>query len=60
MLATFQVEDLKSKLAVQEIELHQRNKDTEALIDKIGQQTEKLSQEKTTADEEEQKVQRYE
>ncbi|XP_033023836.1 dynein heavy chain 11, axonemal-like [Lacerta agilis] len=51
-----QVEDLKSKLAVQEIELHQRNKDTEALIDKIGQQTEKLSQEKATADEEEQKV----
>uniref|UniRef100_A0A8D0L2M4 Dynein axonemal heavy chain 11 n=1 Tax=Sphenodon punctatus TaxID=8508 RepID=A0A8D0L2M4_SPHPU len=51
-----QVEDLKSKLAVQEIELHQRNKDTEALIAKIGQQREILSQEKATADEEEQKV----
>ncbi|MEE6489661.1 hypothetical protein FKM82_015639, partial [Ascaphus truei] len=52
----FQVEDLKSKLAIQEVELHQRNKDTEALIAKIGQQTEKLNQEKTVADAEEQKV----
>ncbi|XP_042314347.1 dynein axonemal heavy chain 11-like [Sceloporus undulatus] len=51
-----QVEDLKSKLAIQETELHQRNKDTEALIDKIRQQTEKLSQEKVMADEEEQRV----
>ncbi|KAJ7345633.1 hypothetical protein JRQ81_001583, partial [Phrynocephalus forsythii] len=50
-----QVEDLKSRLAIQEIELHQRNKDTEALIDKIKWQTEKLSQEKATADEEESK-----
>ncbi|XP_071977799.1 dynein axonemal heavy chain 11-like isoform X1 [Engystomops pustulosus] len=52
----FQVEDLKSKLAIQEVELHQRNKDTEALIDKIGQQTEKLNQEKSVADDEEKKV----
>ncbi|XP_072275197.1 dynein axonemal heavy chain 11-like [Pyxicephalus adspersus] len=52
----FQVEDLKSKLAVQEVELHQRNRDTEALIDKIGQQTEKLNQEKSVADAEERKV----
>ncbi|KAM3917468.1 dynein axonemal heavy chain 11-like [Leptodactylus fuscus] len=52
----FQVEDLKSKLATQEVELHQRNKDTEALIDKIGHQTEKLNQEKSVADEEEKKV----
>ncbi|KAH0621501.1 hypothetical protein JD844_022871 [Phrynosoma platyrhinos] len=51
-----EVEDLKSKLAIQETELHQRNKDTEALIDKIRQQTEKLSQEKATADKEEQRV----
>ncbi|XP_078250276.1 dynein axonemal heavy chain 11-like [Pogona vitticeps] len=51
-----QVEDLKSKLAIQEIDLHQRNKDTEALIEKIKQQTEKLSQEKATADEEEHRV----
>uniref|UniRef100_A0A8C5QH48 AAA+ ATPase domain-containing protein n=1 Tax=Leptobrachium leishanense TaxID=445787 RepID=A0A8C5QH48_9ANUR len=52
----FQVEDLKSKLAIQEVELHQRNSDTEALIVKIGQQTEKLNQEKTTADAEERKI----
>ncbi|XP_069077648.1 dynein axonemal heavy chain 11-like [Pleurodeles waltl] len=51
-----QVEDLKSKLATQEVELHQRTKDTEALIAKIGQQTEKLNQEKSVADAEEQRV----
>ncbi|KAM4697873.1 dynein axonemal heavy chain 11-like [Rhinophrynus dorsalis] len=51
-----QVEDLKSKLAIQEVELHQRNRDTEALIAKIGQQTEKLNQEKMIADAEERKV----
>ncbi|XP_053327234.1 dynein axonemal heavy chain 11-like [Spea bombifrons] len=52
----FQVEDLKSKLAIQEVELHQRNRDTEALIAKIGQQTEKLNQEKSVADAEERKI----
>ncbi|XP_061081745.1 dynein axonemal heavy chain 11 [Conger conger] len=52
----YQVEDLKAKLAVQEVELHQRNTDTEAIISKIGQQTEKLNQEKAVADSEEQKV----
>uniref|UniRef100_UPI00398F1A35 dynein axonemal heavy chain 11 n=1 Tax=Pristiophorus japonicus TaxID=55135 RepID=UPI00398F1A35 len=51
-----QVEDLKAKLAVQEMELHQRNKDAEALITKVGQQTEKLNQEKAIADAEEQRV----
>ncbi|XP_067892376.1 dynein axonemal heavy chain 11 [Heterodontus francisci] len=51
-----QVEDLKAKLAVQEMELHQRNKDAEALITKVGQQTEKLNQEKAVADAEEQRV----
>uniref|UniRef100_W5MKY4 Dynein, axonemal, heavy polypeptide 9 like n=1 Tax=Lepisosteus oculatus TaxID=7918 RepID=W5MKY4_LEPOC len=51
-----QVEDLKAKLATQEVELHQRNRDTEALIAKIGQQTEKLNQEKAVADAEEQRV----
>ncbi|XP_039611034.1 LOW QUALITY PROTEIN: dynein heavy chain 11, axonemal-like [Polypterus senegalus] len=51
-----QVEDLKAKLAIQEVELHQRNKDTEALIAKIGQQTEKLNQEKAVADAEERRV----
>uniref|UniRef100_F6QQT7 AAA+ ATPase domain-containing protein n=1 Tax=Xenopus tropicalis TaxID=8364 RepID=F6QQT7_XENTR len=51
-----QVEDLKSKLAVQEVELQQKNRDMEALISKVGQQTEKLNQEKTVADAEERKV----
>ncbi|XP_047669676.1 dynein axonemal heavy chain 11 [Tachysurus fulvidraco] len=51
-----QVEDLKAKLALQEVELHHRNSDTEALIAKIGQQTDKLNQEKSVADEEEHRV----
>ncbi|XP_071376580.1 dynein axonemal heavy chain 11 [Centroberyx affinis] len=51
-----QVEDLKAKLAVQEVELWQRNTDTEALIAKIGQQTDKLNQERAVADAEEQRV----
>ncbi|KAM6338976.1 LOW QUALITY PROTEIN: dynein axonemal heavy chain 11 [Podargus strigoides] len=53
--ADFQVEDLKSKLASQEAELL-RNQDAEALIAKIGFQTEEVSQEKAIADAEEQKV----
>ncbi|XP_039198067.1 dynein heavy chain 11, axonemal isoform X1 [Crotalus tigris] len=52
----FQVEDLKYKLASQEAELQLRNQDAEALITKIGLQTEKVSKEKATADAEEQKV----
>lgn len=56
---SFQVEDLKAKLAVQEVELWQRNSEIEALIAKIGQQTDKLNQERTVADSEEQRV-RYE
>ncbi|XP_074840744.1 dynein axonemal heavy chain 11 isoform X2 [Carettochelys insculpta] len=51
-----QVEDLKSKLACQEAELQLRNQDAEALITKIGLQTEKVSQERATADSEEQKI----
>uniref|UniRef100_A0A3Q2VPV0 Dynein axonemal heavy chain 11 n=1 Tax=Haplochromis burtoni TaxID=8153 RepID=A0A3Q2VPV0_HAPBU len=51
-----QVEDLKAKLAVQEVELWQRNTDIEALIAKIGQQTDKLNQERAVADGEEQRV----
>ncbi|XP_029444925.1 dynein heavy chain 11, axonemal [Rhinatrema bivittatum] len=53
---TAQVEDLKAKLASQEAELQLRNQDAEALITKIGLQTEKVSQEKAIADAEEQKV----
>nr|XP_032639292.1 dynein heavy chain 11, axonemal isoform X5 [Chelonoidis abingdonii] len=51
-----QVEDLKSKLASQEAELQLRNQDAEALITKTGLQTEKVSQERATADAEERKV----
>ncbi|RXM32245.1 Dynein heavy chain 11, axonemal [Acipenser ruthenus] len=51
-----QVEDLKAKLASQEVELNLKNQDAEALITKIGLQTEKVSHEKTIADAEEQKV----
>ncbi|XP_015413618.1 PREDICTED: dynein heavy chain 11, axonemal [Myotis davidii] len=51
-----QVGDLKARLASQEAELQLRNQDTEALIAKIGLQTEKVSREKAIADAEEQKV----
>lgn len=51
-----QVEDLKAKLALQEVELWQKNADIEALIAKIGQQTDKLNQERAVADAEEQKA----
>lgn len=50
------MEDLKYKLASQEAELQLRNQDAEALITKIGLQTEKVSKEKAIADAEEQKV----
>lgn len=51
-----QVGNLKARLASQEAELQLRNHDAEALITKIGLQTEKVSQEKAIADAEEQKV----
>uniref|UniRef100_A0A670JQ67 Dynein axonemal heavy chain 11 n=1 Tax=Podarcis muralis TaxID=64176 RepID=A0A670JQ67_PODMU len=51
-----QVEDLKHRLASQEAELQLRNQDAEALITKIGLQTEKVGKEKAIADAEEQKV----
>uniref|UniRef100_A0A4X2JZH0 AAA+ ATPase domain-containing protein n=1 Tax=Vombatus ursinus TaxID=29139 RepID=A0A4X2JZH0_VOMUR len=51
-----QVADLKGKLASQEVELHLRSQDAEALITKIGLQTEKVSQERAAADSEERKV----
>nr|XP_020145462.1 dynein heavy chain 11, axonemal [Microcebus murinus] len=51
-----QVGDLKARLASQEAELQLRNHDAEALISKIGLQTEKVSREKAIADTEEQKV----
>nr|XP_015213314.1 PREDICTED: dynein heavy chain 11, axonemal [Lepisosteus oculatus] len=51
-----QVEDLKAKLASQEVELNLKNQDAEALISKIGRQTEKVSRERRIADAEEQRV----
>ncbi|XP_071071224.1 dynein axonemal heavy chain 11 [Dasypus novemcinctus] len=51
-----QVGDLKARLASQEAELQLRNHDAEALITKVGLQTEKVSREKAIADAEEQKV----
>ncbi|EGV97391.1 Dynein heavy chain 11, axonemal [Cricetulus griseus] len=51
-----QVGDLKARLASQEAELQLRNHDAEALITKIGLQTEKVSREKAIADAEERKV----
>lgn len=51
-----QVDDLKAKLAVQEIELKEKNEAADALIEIVGIETEKVSIEKTVADEEEKKV----
>uniref|UniRef100_A0A8D1IYR5 Dynein axonemal heavy chain 11 n=1 Tax=Sus scrofa TaxID=9823 RepID=A0A8D1IYR5_PIG len=51
-----QVGALKARLASQEAELQLRNQDAEALIAKIGLQTEKVSREKAIADAEERKV----
>ncbi|KFV69246.1 Dynein beta chain, ciliary, partial [Dryobates pubescens] len=51
-----QVEELKAKLAVQEVELKQKNDDADKLIQVVGVETEKVSKEKAVADEEEQKV----
>ncbi|XP_068084396.1 dynein beta chain, ciliary [Anabrus simplex] len=51
-----QVDDLKAKLAIQEVELKQKNEAADALIEIVGIETEKVSREKTLADEEEAKV----
>uniref|UniRef100_A0A668AEI7 Dynein axonemal heavy chain 17 n=1 Tax=Myripristis murdjan TaxID=586833 RepID=A0A668AEI7_9TELE len=51
-----QVDDLKAKLAAQEVELKQKNEDADRLIQVVGVETEKVSKEKAIADEEEQKV----
>ncbi|KAK7573934.1 hypothetical protein V9T40_011125 [Parthenolecanium corni] len=52
-----QVDDLKAKLAIQEIELKAKNDAADALIEIVGIETEKVSKEKSLADEEEKKVQ---
>uniref|UniRef100_H2YYC1 Uncharacterized protein n=1 Tax=Ciona savignyi TaxID=51511 RepID=H2YYC1_CIOSA len=51
-----QVDDLKAKLAAQEIELKQKNEDADKLIQVVGVETEKVSKEKAVADVEEEKV----
>ncbi|KAL6475225.1 hypothetical protein MHYP_G00162650 [Metynnis hypsauchen] len=51
-----QVDDLKAKLAAQEVDLKQKNEDADKLIQVVGVETEKVSREKAVADEEEQKV----
>ncbi|XP_066292954.1 dynein beta chain, ciliary-like [Branchiostoma lanceolatum] len=51
-----QVDDLKAKLASQEVELKQKNEDADKLIQVVGVETEKVSKEKAIADEEEKKV----
>ncbi|XP_010617035.1 dynein heavy chain 17, axonemal [Fukomys damarensis] len=51
-----QVDDLKAKLAVQELELKQKNENADKLIQVVGVETEKVSKEKAIADEEEIKV----
>ncbi|XP_077481740.1 dynein axonemal heavy chain 9 isoform X2 [Stigmatopora argus] len=53
---TAQVDDLKAKLAAQEVVLKQKNEDADKLIQVVGVETEKMSKEKAVADEEEQKV----
>lgn len=54
---TVQVDDLKAKLAVQELELKHKNEDADKLIQVVGIETDKVSREKMIADEEELKVQ---
>ncbi|XP_045523813.1 dynein beta chain, ciliary [Pieris brassicae] len=51
-----QVDELKAKLAVQEIELQQKNEAADKLIEMVGVETAKVQSEKALADEEEEKV----
>ncbi|KAM6897413.1 dynein axonemal heavy chain 9-like [Xenentodon cancila] len=51
-----QVDDLKAKLAAQEVELKLKNEDADKLIQVVGVEAEKVSKEKAVADEEEEKV----
>ncbi|KAJ8921300.1 hypothetical protein NQ315_013774 [Exocentrus adspersus] len=51
-----QVDELKKKLAIQEIELKEKNEAADNLIEIVGIETEKVSIEKTLADEEEANV----
>ena len=51
-----QVADLKAQLATQEVELNKKNEEADLLIKIVGVETEKVSKEKATADDEKQKV----
>uniref|UniRef100_H0Z5T6 Dynein axonemal heavy chain 17 n=1 Tax=Taeniopygia guttata TaxID=59729 RepID=H0Z5T6_TAEGU len=51
-----QVDELKAKLAAQEVELKQKKEDADKLIQVVGVETEKVSRKKAVADEEERKV----
>ncbi|KAL4703187.1 hypothetical protein ACJJTC_018259 [Scirpophaga incertulas] len=51
-----QVDDLKVKLAVQEIALQEKNEAADKLIEMVGIETAKVQNEKALADEEEEKV----
>ncbi|XP_028172090.1 dynein beta chain, ciliary-like [Ostrinia furnacalis] len=51
-----QVAELKKKLAVQEIELQQKNEIADKLIETVGIETAKVQHEKALADEEEERV----
>ena len=51
-----QVADLKAQLATQEVVLNQKNEEADKLIEIVGIETEKVSKEKASADEEEQNV----
>ena len=50
------MDDLKAKLAAQEVELSIKNEEANKLISVVGAETEKVSKEKAIADSEEQKV----
>ncbi|CAH2050780.1 unnamed protein product, partial [Iphiclides podalirius] len=51
-----EVDELKAKLAIQEIELQQKNEAADKLIEMVGVETAKVQSEKALADEEEEKV----
>jgi len=51
-----QVDDLKEKLKAQEVELAQKNQEADALIERVGIETEKVNKEKEIAAVEEEKV----
>ena len=50
------MDDLKAKLAAQEVELKSRSETTENLLMSVGRDTENVGEEKDIADEEEKKV----